>query len=63
MRVEHQYDGDTPASIAILEAIATIEDVDPTDSPTDLGTTLYDQIDPQHLTNSSPGTTVTALLL
>ena len=49
MRVEHQYDSDTPPSIAIVEAIATIENVDPMDSSTDLGITLYDHVDPTAL--------------
>ena len=49
IRIEHQYDGDTPPSIAIVQAIATIEDVDPMDSPTDLGITLYDHVDPTAL--------------
>lgn len=49
MRVEHRYDSDTPASIAIVRAIAVIENVDPMDSPTDLGITLYDHVDPTAL--------------
>ena len=49
VRVEHRYDSDTPASIAIVRAIAVLENVDPMDSPTDLGITLYDHVDPTAL--------------
>ncbi|ADB62090.1 hypothetical protein Htur_3226 [Haloterrigena turkmenica DSM 5511] len=49
IRVEHQYDGDTPPSIAIVRAIAVIEDVDPMDSPAELGLTLFDHVDPTAL--------------
>ena len=49
MRVEHRYDSDTPASIAIVRAIAVIENVDPMDSPTELGITLHDHVDPTAL--------------
>lgn len=63
LRVESDYDEETPPSIAIVRAIAVIEDVDPVDSPTELGITLYDHIDPtaldQFLTDRSDGTTVT----
>lgn len=47
--VEQQYDGDTPPSVAIVKAIACIEDVDPVESPSELGITLYDHIDPTAL--------------
>lgn len=49
IRVEHQYDSETPPSIAIVRAIAVIEDVDPMDSPTELGITLHDHVDPTAL--------------
>ena len=49
VRVEHRLDGDTPPSIAIVRAIAVIENVDPIDSPTDLGIVLYDHVDPTAL--------------
>lgn len=49
IRIEHRFDSETPASIAIVRVIAAIEDVDPMDSPTDLGITLYDHIDPTAL--------------
>ena len=47
--IDYRYDGDTPPSVAIVQAIAAIEDVDPMDSPTDLGITLYDHVDPTAL--------------
>lgn len=63
LRIEHQYDADVPPSIAIVQAIAAIEDVDPTDFQTDPGIRLYDQIDPEALnrlvTNNSDVATVT----
>lgn len=49
VRIEHRYDGETPPSIAIVRAIAVIENVDPTNAPTDLGLTLYDHVDPTAL--------------
>ncbi|MFC4437890.1 MULTISPECIES: HalOD1 output domain-containing protein [Natrialbaceae] len=62
-RIEHQYDTDTPPSTAIVQAIAAIEDVDPTDFQTDLGIRLYDHIDPEALnrliTNNGDIATVT----
>lgn len=63
IRVEHQHDADTPPSIAIVEAIAAIENIDPTDFQANLGIRLYDQIDPEALnrliTGTSDGATVT----
>ena len=44
--VETVYDEETPASIAVIQAICSIEDVDPGDAVTDLGITLYDHVDP-----------------
>lgn len=49
IRVECQHSRDIPPSTAIVQAIASIEDVDPMDSATDLGFRLYDQIDPEAL--------------
>ena len=46
VRVECRYDEDTPPSIGIVRVIAVIEDIDPMDSPTALGMTLYDHVDP-----------------
>ncbi|OAQ52145.1 hypothetical protein HTG_14280 [Natrinema mahii] len=37
---------ETPPSIAIVTAIADIENVDPIDLPTTAGTTLYSYVDP-----------------
>ncbi|QCS42187.1 HalOD1 output domain-containing protein [Natrinema versiforme] len=39
----------TTPTVAIVNAIAGIEGVDPTDLSTALGTTLYEQIDPEAL--------------
>lgn len=49
LRIEHQYDNETPPSIAIVRAIAVIENVPPMNSTTDLGVRLYDHIDPTAL--------------
>lgn len=49
VRVERVYDNETPPSIAIVRAIAVIEDTDPIDSQTDLGITLFDHFDPTAL--------------
>ncbi|MFD1565435.1 HalOD1 output domain-containing protein [Haloarchaeobius amylolyticus] len=56
VRVEYRYD-DTPPSIAIVRAIAALEDVDPMESSADLGIVLYDQIDPEALDNFVAATT------
>lgn len=60
IHVECQFDDDTRPSIAIVRAIAAIENVDPVASPTALGITLYDHVDPDALdrlvtTTASPG--------
>ena len=47
--IEHAYDAETPATIAIVRAICALENVDPMASPTDLGFTLYDHVDPSAL--------------
>lgn len=39
----------TTPTVAVVNAIAGIEGVDPTDLSTALGTTLYEQIDPEAL--------------
>uniref|UniRef100_A0A8A2VBY7 Halobacterial output domain-containing protein n=2 Tax=Haloterrigena alkaliphila TaxID=2816475 RepID=A0A8A2VBY7_9EURY len=63
VRVEHRFDGETPPSIAIVQAIAAIENVDPIASPSDLGITLYDHVDPtaldQIVTGRNGSTSVT----
>lgn len=48
-RIEHTYDESTPASTAIVRAVAAAENVDPVDCPTDLEFTLYDHVDPEAL--------------
>ncbi|WP_049923984.1 HalOD1 output domain-containing protein [Halopiger djelfimassiliensis] len=49
VRVEHEYDAETPPSIAIVQAIAAIEGIDPMNSPAALGITLYDHVDTEAL--------------
>lgn len=46
IRVEHEFDAETPPSIAIVQAIAALEDVDPLEFSSDLGIRLYDHVDP-----------------
>ncbi|MCU4925520.1 hypothetical protein OB905_05895 [Halobacteria archaeon AArc-dxtr1] len=47
--IEHEYDAETPASIAVVQAICALEDVDPVEMTRELGITLYEQIDPEAL--------------
>lgn len=47
--VEYEYDGDTPASIAIVESICALENIDPMEMPADGGFVLHDSIDPTAL--------------
>lgn len=47
--LEHTYDEETPVSVAIVQAIAALENVDPVANPVDLGFTLYDYVDPSAL--------------
>lgn len=47
--VEHRYGAETAPSMAIVRAIAVIEDVDPMESPKELGIRLYDHLDPAAL--------------
>ena len=44
--VVHEYDEETPPSIALVKVIAALENVDPTDVPIETSITLYDHIDP-----------------
>lgn len=48
-RVEHRYDAETPPSIAIVQAIAVLENIDPMASSTHIGIRLYDHVDPEAL--------------
>ncbi|MDS0476923.1 HalOD1 output domain-containing protein [Natrinema sp. 1APR25-10V2] len=48
-RVELTFDDDRPPSIAIIHAIAALEDTDPMESPAELGFRLYDQINSEAL--------------
>lgn len=43
--VEHEYDLETPASIAVVEAICTLEDVDPLQLPAESRFVLHEHID------------------
>lgn len=47
--IEHEYDAETPASIAVIQAICAVEDIDPAEAPVELGLVLYEQIDPTAL--------------
>ncbi|WP_276253229.1 HalOD1 output domain-containing protein [Halomontanus rarus] len=44
--LEYEYDENIPASIAVIRAIATVEEVDPTTLSTNFNDTLFDRIDP-----------------
>lgn len=46
---KQSYDSTTPASAAIIKAIAVLEDVDVTHTRTELGLVLYDHVDPEAL--------------
>ncbi|WP_254522539.1 HalOD1 output domain-containing protein [Natrinema caseinilyticum] len=48
-RAEYRYDCDTPPSIAIVRAIAVLENIDPIESASDLGITLCEHVDPSAL--------------
>lgn len=64
-RVEQQYGENTPPSIAIVQAVAIIEDIDPMDFSPKLGLRLYDFIDPNaldELVDTSEEETVTIML-
>lgn len=43
--IDHTYDEATPASIAVIQAIAAVEDLD----PMDVEFTLYDHVQPDAL--------------
>lgn len=47
--LEHSYDTDRTASLAVVEAIATLEDTDPIEFASEFGTKLNDSIDPTAL--------------
>lgn len=48
-RIEREYGPDTPPTVAVLEAIATLEETDPTALGDECGLVLYDHLDPQAL--------------
>lgn len=56
--LEHEYDTKTPPSIAIVQAICALENIDPMTLPTEEGFILRDHIDPSALDallGDSPG--------
>jgi len=44
--VQNTFDKETPASVAVIETICTIEDIDPAESASELDSILYDHVDP-----------------
>lgn len=44
--LEYEYEGETPVSVAVVQAIATVEEIDPTTVSTRFDRTLFDCIDP-----------------
>ncbi|SIS13593.1 HalOD1 output domain-containing protein [Natronorubrum thiooxidans] len=49
--VQNTFDDETPASVAIVETICTIKNIDPAKSMAELDSVLYDHIDPVALDN------------
>jgi Halobacterial output domain 1 len=47
--IEHPFDDETPPSVAIIQAIAIIENTQPMNLPDECEFTLYDHIDPEAL--------------
>ncbi|MFC6718022.1 HalOD1 output domain-containing protein [Natrialbaceae archaeon GCM10025810] len=47
--IEHEYSRETPASIAVIQAIGALEGVDPTAVTDELGISLYEHVDPEAL--------------
>ncbi|MDS0474839.1 HalOD1 output domain-containing protein [Natrinema sp. 1APR25-10V2] len=47
--VEYEYDTETPPSLAVVQAICVLEDIDPMEMPTEAGFVLHDHIDPSAL--------------
>ena len=64
--LEREYGREKPASIALVESICAIENVDPTDLPTGSGFVLHDHVDPTALDSlvgdgTGDGTTVVSI--
>lgn len=57
LRIERTYTDETPPSIAIIHAIAAIENTDPRSLTEELGMTLYDHLDPEALDRLATDTT------
>lgn len=47
--LDYTYDEATPASIAVIQALCAIENIDPLNAPEELGFTLYDHVNPDAL--------------
>lgn len=47
--IEYEYDDETPASIAVIQAICALKGVDPIRAPTELGFVLHEHVDPEAL--------------
>ena len=47
--IVHEYDAETPASLAVIHAICALTDVDPIDAPTELGFVLHEHVAPNAL--------------
>lgn len=61
--VEHEFDAETPPSIAVVRAISALEGIDPMNMPAEGGFVLSDHIDPAALdallaTGTGEGSTV-----
>lgn len=57
LRIEHTIDDETSPSVAIILAIAILEDTNPADLPEEVGMTLYEHIDPEALDRLITGET------
>ncbi|MDS0475454.1 HalOD1 output domain-containing protein [Natrinema sp. 1APR25-10V2] len=44
--VEYEYSDEIQPSTAVVQAICVLEDIDPTEVPTEVGFVLYDHINP-----------------
>ncbi|WP_306059841.1 HalOD1 output domain-containing protein [Natronococcus wangiae] len=49
MTVEHEYDSRVSPHVAVIDALASLENIEPTAVDTELGIVLYDYIDPAAL--------------
>lgn len=61
--VQHEYDAETPPSIAVVQAVCALEDIDPMEMDSKTGFVLREHIDPTALDtlladSTGEGTTV-----